>query len=86
MQNLQLKMPYKFKKSYGGTPEPQHAWMHPGCTDPLLKYYAMRPKPPFRWSVDTRANTAAIRPHLRPAGEHTLTPTGRSHHHHLQWQ
>jgi hypothetical protein len=23
MQNLQSKTPYKFKKSYGGTPEPQ---------------------------------------------------------------
>jgi hypothetical protein len=23
MQNLQLKSPYKFKKSYGGTQEPQ---------------------------------------------------------------
>ena len=25
MENLQLKTPYKFKKSYGGTPEPQTA-------------------------------------------------------------
>jgi hypothetical protein len=25
MQNLLLKIPYKFKKSYGGTPDPQTA-------------------------------------------------------------
>jgi hypothetical protein len=36
-ENLLLKMPYKFKKSYRGTPEPQTPRMHPGCTDPLLK-------------------------------------------------
>ena len=28
MENLLSKTPYKFKKSYGGTPEPQT----PGCT------------------------------------------------------
>jgi hypothetical protein len=32
MQNLQSKTPYKFKKSYGGTPEPQTPqdapWLH----------------------------------------------------------
>jgi hypothetical protein len=26
-ENLQLKPPYKFKKSYGGTPEPQTAYI-----------------------------------------------------------
>jgi hypothetical protein len=32
VENLLLKTPYKFKKSYGGTPEPQTAqdapWLH----------------------------------------------------------
>ena len=40
MQNLLLEIPYKFKKSYGGTPEPQTTQrrMHrPGYTDPLFK-------------------------------------------------
>jgi hypothetical protein len=31
MQNLLLKMPHKFKKSYGGTPEPQTP--HDACVD-----------------------------------------------------
>jgi hypothetical protein len=41
MENLLLKIPYKFKKLYGGTPElqtPQDApWLH----GPSLKYYRM---------------------------------------------
>ena len=37
MENLLSKTPYKFKNSYGGTPEPQTPRMHPGCADPLLK-------------------------------------------------
>jgi hypothetical protein len=41
MENMLLQIPYfrkyKFKKSYGGTPEPQTPSMHPGYTDPLLK-------------------------------------------------
>jgi hypothetical protein len=36
-ENLQSKTSYKFKKSYGGTAEPQTPRMHPGCADPLLK-------------------------------------------------
>ena len=41
MQNIQFKIPYKFKKSYGGTRVLRNRRppkMHPGCTDPLLKY------------------------------------------------
>ena len=42
MQNQLLKIPYmyKFKKSYGGTVlrNRRPPRMHPGCTDPLLKY------------------------------------------------
>jgi hypothetical protein len=32
MENLLLKIPYKFKKSYGGTPDHRPPRMHPGCT------------------------------------------------------
>ena len=37
MQNLQSKTPYKFKKSYGGTPEPQTAQDAPWLHGPSLK-------------------------------------------------
>jgi hypothetical protein len=37
MQNLLLKTPYKFKKSYGGTPEPQTAQDAPWLHGPSLK-------------------------------------------------
>jgi hypothetical protein len=42
MENLLLKMPYKFKKSYGGTPEtqtPQDApWLHgPSLTNKNMR-------------------------------------------------
>jgi hypothetical protein len=40
MENLLSKTPYKFKNSYGGTPEPHTPRMHPGCADPLLKYFS----------------------------------------------
>jgi hypothetical protein len=42
MENLLLKTPHKFKKSCGGTAEPQTTQDAPfahGCTDPLLKKY-----------------------------------------------
>ena len=37
MQNLLLKIPYKFKKSYGGTPEPQTTQDAPWLHGPSLK-------------------------------------------------
>jgi hypothetical protein len=37
MQNLQSKTPYKFKKSYGGTPEPQTPQDAPWLRGPSLK-------------------------------------------------
>jgi hypothetical protein len=37
MQNLLLEIPYKFKKSYGGTPEPQTAQDAPWLRGPSLK-------------------------------------------------
>ena len=37
MQNLLSKTPYRFKKSYGGTPEPQTAWDAPRLRGPSLK-------------------------------------------------
>ena len=39
MQNLLLKIPYKFKKSYGGTPEPQTTQDAPRLHGPSLKKY-----------------------------------------------
>ena len=39
MQNLQSKTPYKFKKSYGGTPEPQTPQDAPWLRGPSLKSY-----------------------------------------------
>jgi hypothetical protein len=39
MQNLLLKTPYKFKKSYGGTPEPQTAQDAPWLRGPSLKSF-----------------------------------------------
>jgi hypothetical protein len=35
--NVLLKLPYKFKKSYGGTPEPQTAQGAPWLHGPSLK-------------------------------------------------
>jgi hypothetical protein len=35
-----LKIPYKFKKSYGGTPEPQTPQDAPWLHEPSLKIYA----------------------------------------------
>jgi hypothetical protein len=37
MQNLLSKTPYRFKKSYGGTPEPQTAQDAPWLHGPSLK-------------------------------------------------
>jgi hypothetical protein len=37
MENLLLKTPYKFKKSYGGTPEPQTPQDAPRLRGPSLK-------------------------------------------------
>jgi hypothetical protein len=37
MQNLLLKIPYKFKKSYGGAPEPQTTQDAPWLHGPSLK-------------------------------------------------
>ena len=37
MENLQSKTPYKFKKSYGGTPEPQTPQDAPWLRGPSLK-------------------------------------------------
>ena len=37
MQNLLLEIPYKFKKSYGGTPEPQTTQDAPWLRGPSLK-------------------------------------------------
>ena len=37
MQNLLLKIPYKFKKAYGGTPEPQTVQDAPWLHGPSLK-------------------------------------------------
>jgi hypothetical protein len=37
VENLLLKTPYKFKKSYGGTPEPQTAQDAPWLRGPSLK-------------------------------------------------
>jgi hypothetical protein len=37
MQNLSLKTPYKFEKSYGGAPEPQTAQDEPWLHGPSLK-------------------------------------------------
>jgi hypothetical protein len=41
MQNLQSKTPYKFKKSYGGTPEPQTPQDAPWLRGPSLKILAV---------------------------------------------
>ena len=38
MENLMLKTPYKFKKSYGGTPGPQTAQGAPWVHGRSLKY------------------------------------------------
>jgi hypothetical protein len=37
VENLQSKTPYKFKKSYGGTPEPQTPQDAPWLRGPSLK-------------------------------------------------
>jgi hypothetical protein len=37
MENLQSKTPYKFKKTYGGTPEPQTPQDAPWLRGPSLK-------------------------------------------------
>ena len=37
MENLLLQIPYKFKKSYGGTPEPQTPQDAPWLHGPSLK-------------------------------------------------
>jgi hypothetical protein len=37
MQNLLLEIPYKFKKSYGGTPEPQTTQDAPWLREPSLR-------------------------------------------------
>ena len=42
MQNLQSKTPYKFKKSYGGTPEPQTPQDAPWLRGPSLKNGILR--------------------------------------------
>jgi hypothetical protein len=39
VQNLLSKTPYKFKNSYGGTPEPQTAQDAPWLHGPSLKKY-----------------------------------------------
>jgi hypothetical protein len=39
VQNLLPKTPYKFKKSYGGTPEPQTPQDAPWLRGPSLKKY-----------------------------------------------
>ena len=39
MQNLQSKTPYKFKKLYGGTPEPQTPQDAPWLHGPSLKLF-----------------------------------------------
>ena len=41
MENLQSKTPYKFKKSYGGTPEPQTPQDAPWLRGPSLKNTAV---------------------------------------------
>jgi hypothetical protein len=41
MQNLLLKIPYKFKKSYGSTPEPQTTQDAPWLYGPSLKKYLL---------------------------------------------
>jgi hypothetical protein len=47
MQNMLLEIPYKFKKSYGGTPEPQttqdmqHSIMWGNFTGPIQTSAAM---------------------------------------------
>jgi hypothetical protein len=39
MENLLLKTPYKFKKSYGGTPEPQTPQDAPWLRGPSLRKF-----------------------------------------------
>jgi hypothetical protein len=55
MQNLLLEIPYKFKKSYGGTVlrNRRPPRMHPGCADPLLKLSLtnQRLQPPLAMSA-----------------------------------
>ena len=41
MENLLSKTPYKFKKSYGGTPEPQTPQDAPWLRGPSLKKYVI---------------------------------------------
>ena len=43
MQNLLLEIPYKFKKSYGGTPEPQTPQDAPWLRGPSLKIQPAAP-------------------------------------------
>jgi hypothetical protein len=48
VQNLLLKIPYKFEKSYGGTPEPQTPkdalWLH-GPSLKLIFFFKFIVKP-----------------------------------------
>jgi hypothetical protein len=67
MQNLQSKTPYKFKKSYGGTPEPQTPQNAPWLRGPSLKYNAPRKNSkslkgckPGRTMVEPRIRTHRI--------------------------
>ena len=52
MQNLLLKTPYKFKKSYGGTPEPQTTqdapWLHGPSLNPLQLRSPFGPHKPIQ--------------------------------------
>jgi hypothetical protein len=51
MQNLLLEIPYKFKKSYGGTPEPQTTQDAPWLRGPSLKRQPEGPVPPVQPKV-----------------------------------
>ena len=69
MQNLLLKIQYKFKKSYGGTPEPQTTqdapWLHGpslkntnGTGNPCLTKFSKEGAEFISKFVSTRVSTA----------------------------
>jgi hypothetical protein len=60
MQNLLLKTPYKFKKSYGGTPEPQTAHDAPWLHGPSLLKKIVNNKRAYFWKSSIEVSQAAV--------------------------
>jgi hypothetical protein len=68
MENLLLKTPYKFKKSYGGTLEPQTTQDAPWLHGPSLKIHRMYSIQPRHRCLASAANKGLLR---LPAGGFT---------------